>query len=142
MGWLPRRTSGVGEKPPFPRVASPPDRDYGRELYAPTAGGQTRQNAASPGSPRYFTVDWKRAGSELFAVPQRLLSKAQMFGQYQQVPVNQSIAVGWNARHSPQEFCLQAKLLNTDHGLNVSLRECYGLGWSARRVEANPHVTV
>ena len=22
-------------------------------------------------------------------------------GQYQQVPVNQSIAVGWNARHSP-----------------------------------------
>ena len=65
----------------------------------------------------------------------------QMIGQYQQVPVNQSIAVGWNARHSPQEFCLLAKLLNTDHGLNVSLRECYGLGWSARRVEANPHVT-
>jgi len=65
----------------------------------------------------------------------------QLIGQYQQVPVNQSIAVAWNARHSPQEFCLLAKLLNTDHGLNVSLRECYGLGWSARRVEANPHVT-
>src|SRR6516164_5103170 len=44
----------------------------------------------------------------------------QLIGQYQQVPVNQSIAVGWNARHSPQEFCLLAKLLNTDHVLNVS----------------------
>ena len=29
----------------------------------------------------------------------------QLIGQYQQVPVNQSVAVGWNARHSPQEFC-------------------------------------
>ena len=44
----------------------------------------------------------------------------QLIGQYQQVPVNQSIAVGWNARHSPQEFCLLAELLHTDHVLNVS----------------------
>jgi hypothetical protein len=35
-------------------------------------------------------------------------------------PVNQSIAVGWNARHSPQEFCLLAELLHADHVLNVS----------------------
>jgi len=45
----------------------------------------------------------------------------QLIGQYQQVPVNQSIAVGWNSRHSPQEFRLLAKLLNTDHVLDVSL---------------------
>jgi hypothetical protein len=41
----------------------------------------------------------------------------QLISQYQQVPVNQSIAVGWNARHSPQELYLLAKLLNTDHVL-------------------------
>ena len=36
-------------------------------------------------------------------------------GQSQQVPVDQSITAGWNARHSSQEFCLFAKLLNKDH---------------------------
>ena len=44
----------------------------------------------------------------------------QLIGQYQQVPVNHSIAVGWNARNSSQELSLLAKLLNTDHVLNTS----------------------
>ena len=34
----------------------------------------------------------------------------QPIGQYKQVPVNQSIAVGWNARHPPQELYLETEL--------------------------------
>jgi len=60
----------------------------------------------------------------------------QLIGQYQQVPVNQSIAVGWNARHSPQEFGLLAELFNTDHVLNISYLSAPSLGWLARRREA------
>ena len=64
----------------------------------------------------------------------------QLIGQYQQVPVNQSVAVGWNSRHSPQELCLLAKLLNTDHVLNVS--SVSARPWMVgSSVEANPHVT-
>jgi len=63
------------------------------------------------------TILWHAAG---FGYSRDIGFLFQLIGQYQQVPVNQSIAVGWNARHSPQEFCLLAKLLNTDHVLNVS----------------------
>jgi len=64
------------------------------------------------------TILWHAAG---FGYSRDIGFLFQLIGQYQQVPVNQSIAVGWNARHSPQEFCLLAKLLNTDHVLNVPL---------------------
>jgi NOL1/NOP2/fmu family ribosome biogenesis protein len=48
--------------------------------------------------------------------------------------------VGWNSRHSPQELCLLAKLLNTDHVLNVS--SVSARPWMVgSSVEANPHVT-
>ena len=57
----------------------------------------------------------------------------QLIGQYQQVPVNQSIAVGWNARHPPQEFCLLAELLHTDHCVKCLLPDCSDPAWSARR---------
>ena len=62
----------------------------------------------------------------------------QLVGQYQQVPVNQSIAVGWNARHSPQEFGHLARLFNTDDVLNISYLSAPSLAWLARRRDANP----
>jgi hypothetical protein len=65
----------------------------------------------------------------------------QLIGQYQQVSVNQSIAVGWNARHSPQEFCFLAKLLNTDHVLNVSSLIASALDGRLVGLRQNPYVT-
>ena len=64
------------------------------------------------------TILWQGCRFQIF--PPDIGFLFQLIGQYQQVPVNQSVAVGWNARHSPQEFCFLAKLLNTDHMLNVS----------------------